>query len=318
VGSAAAAWPFAARAQQTPQPVIGFLGPTTPDHYAPRLGAFREGLKEAGYVEGRNVAIEYRWAEDDYGRLPALAAELVRQQVAVIVASNTPSAVAAKGATATIPIVFETSSDPVEAGLVSSLNRPGGNVTGVTNLSVEAGPKGLELVRELLPKATIIGVLVNPTSPTITEQFLRGLQATARGLGMQLHTVPASAVRDFDMVFATLAQLRADALVISPDTFFSSQSQELAGQALRQKLPAIYVNALFAAAGGLVSYGGSQIETYRLLGRQTGKVLSGAKPADLPVEQATKVELTINLKTAKALGIAVPSTLTGRADELIE
>jgi putative ABC transport system substrate-binding protein len=319
VGSAAVAWPFAARAQQTPLPVIGFLGATTSDHNAIRLSAFRQGLEGAGYVDGRTVAIEYRWAEGDNKRLPALAAELVRRQVAVIVAAGgTPSALAAKAATATIPVVFGIAVDPVEVGLVASLKRPGGNVTGVTNLNEEVAPKRLEVLRELLPRATTIGVLVNPTSTTIAERFPLALQPTARALGMQLHVVHASTERDFDTVFAALAQLRADALVISPDDFFNSHGEQLAARALRQALPAIHQYRPFAAAGGLVSYGSNETEYYRLVGIQVGKVLNGEKPADLPVQQSTKVELIVNVKTAKALGVTLPLTLTVRADELIE
>ena len=319
VGSAVVAWPFAARAQQTPLPVIGLLGAATSHQNAIRLSAFRQGLEEAGYVDGRTVTIEYRWAEGDNKRLPALAAELVRRRVAVIVAAGgTPSALAAKAATVTIPVVFGIAVDPGEVGLVASLNRPGGNVTGVTNLNEEVAPKRLELLRELLPRAATIGVLVNPTSTTIAERFPLALQPTARALAMQLHVVHASAERDFDTVFAALAQLRADALVISPDDFFNSYGEQLAARALRQALPTIHQYRPFAAAGGLVSYGSNETEYDRLVGIQVGKVLNGEKPAELPVQQSTKVELIINLKTAKTLGITVPLTLSVRADELIE
>jgi putative tryptophan/tyrosine transport system substrate-binding protein len=318
VGGAAVAWPLAARAQQAPLPVIGFLGSTSPDNYSIRLRRFRQGLKEAGYVEGRNVAIEFRWAENQYQRLPGLAAELVQRQVAVIAAAGgTPSGLAAKAATSTIPIVFETAGDPIKLGLVASLSRPGGNVTGVTNRNVEVGPKRLELLRELLPKATTIGVLVNPTSPTLTGQYMNGLQPTARALGMQLHIVQASTERDFDTAFATLVELRADALVIGPDLLFNSNMEQLAARALRHALPAVH-SYEFAAVGGLASYGASETEPYRLVGIQVGKILDGAKPADLPVQQAAKIELIINLKTAKALGITVPLALSVRVDELIE
>jgi putative ABC transport system substrate-binding protein len=239
LGGAAAAWPLAVRAQQPAMPVVGLLSSQSPDVYAIRLRAFRQGLKDAGYVEGQNVEIEYRWAEGQNNRLPALAAELVHRQVAVIVAGGTPSAMAAKAATSTIPIVFEAAVDPVEVGLVASLNRPGGNVTGVANLNVEVGPKRLELLHELLPTATMIAVLANPTSPNIAEPFLRALQPAARALGLQLPVLHASADRDFDTVFATLVQMQAGALVIMPDLFFNSRHEQLAALALRHALPAI-------------------------------------------------------------------------------
>jgi putative ABC transport system substrate-binding protein len=255
LGGAAAAWPHGARAQQAAMPVIGFLGGTSPEVYANRIRADREGLKEAGYVEGRNVEIEYLWAEGRNDRLPALAAELVRRQVAVIVAAGgTPSALAAKAASATIPIVFGVATDPVELGLVASLNRPGGNLTGVTNLNVEVGPKRVELLHELLPSATLIAVLVNPTNPTIGEPFVRGLEAAARTLGLKLHVLHASTERDFDTVFATLVQLRAGALVISPDQFLTSRIEQLARLTLRHRIAAISQLRQFTAAGGLMSY----------------------------------------------------------------
>jgi putative tryptophan/tyrosine transport system substrate-binding protein len=314
----AAAWPLVARAQQSAMPVIGFLSNASPDPYALRLAAFRQGLTEAGYVERQNVEIEYRWAEGQNDRLPTLAAELVHRQVAVIVAAGgSPSAVVAKAATATIPIVFGVAVDPVEVGLVASLSRPGGNLTGVTNLNVEVGPKRLEVLHELVPTATIIAVLMNPTSPT-AEPFLRALQPAARALGLQLHVVHASTDRDFDAVFATLVQLRVGALLISPDTFFNTWSERLATLALQHAVPAAYQYRPFAAAGGLMSYGSDQTEYYRLVGIYAGKILKGEKPADLPVVQSTKVELIINLKTAKALGLTVPLPLLGRADEVIE
>jgi putative ABC transport system substrate-binding protein len=319
LGGAAAGWPLAARAQQPAMPVIGFLSNSSPDLYTVRLRAFREGLKGGGYVEGQNVAIEYRWAEGQNDRLPALAAELVHRQVAVIVAGGgTPTAVAAKAATTTIPIVFAVSVDPVKIGFVASLNQPGGNLTGITNLNVEVGPKRLELLRELIPTATVIAVLLNPTSPSIVEAFLRVLQPAARALGLQLHVLNASTDHDFDLVFATLVQLRADALVIMPDVLFSTRSEQLARLSLRHAVPAIYEYRPFVAAGGLISYGSDETEYYRLVGTYTGKILKGEKPAGLPVVQSTKVELIINLKTAKALGINVPLSLLGRADEVIE
>jgi putative ABC transport system substrate-binding protein len=317
LGGTAAAWPLAVRAQPA-VPVIGFLSTTPPELYGDRLRAFALGLKQEGYIEGQNVTIEYRWAADHDDRLPELAAELVHRQVAVIAAGGSPSSVAAKAATSTIPIVFETAGDPVTLGLVASLNRPGGNLTGVTNLNVEVGAKKLELLRELLPAATIIAVLVNPSAPTITEQFLRDLQAAAPALGMQLHILYASNDRDLDGVFPALVQLRAEALVIGPYSFFNSRMQKFGALSLRRAVPAISAYRPFVAAGGLMSYGANETETFRLVGIYVGKILKGEKPADLPVQQATKVELIINLKTAKALGIAVPLALSGRADEVIE
>jgi putative ABC transport system substrate-binding protein len=315
----AATWPFVAHAQQPAMPVIGFLSSTSPDLYADRLSAFRHGLKEAGYVEGQNVEIEYRWAEGQNDRLPVLAAELVHRQVTVIAAAGgTVSALAAKAATATIPIVFGVAADPVEIGLVASLNRPGGNLTGVTNLNIEVGPKRLELAHALVPTATIIALLVNPTSPTLAETYSRDLQAAASTLGLQLHVLHASTERDFDTVFTTLVQLRAGALVIGPDTFFYARSEKLAALTVRHAIPTIFTSREFAAAGGLISYGSSSTEFYRLVGIYAGRILKGEKPGDLPVQQSTKVELIINLKTAKALGLTVPLTMLGRADEVIE
>jgi putative tryptophan/tyrosine transport system substrate-binding protein len=316
----AAAWPIVARAQQTPLPVIGFLGSSSADDYVVRLHAFHEGLKEAGYLEGQNVAIEYRWADNHYDRLPALAAELLHRSITVFVAGGgTPAALAAKAATSTIPIVFAVGVDPVEVGLVASLKRPGGNATGVTNLVQETLPKRLELLRELLPTATTIAVLINPTgSPAQVEQQQRALAPTARALGMQLQTVEASNEHDFDAAFAIMDRLHSEALMISPDVFFTGQSKQLAARALRQAIPAVYEWRSFVAAGGLASYGSDDTDIYLLLGVQAGKVLNGEKPADLPVQQATKIELIINLKTAKALGITVPQSIVARADEVIE
>jgi len=300
-------------------PVIGFLSSASPDRYAHVVRAFRQGLSETGHVEGRNVAIEFRWADDQNDRLPGLAADLVRRQVSVIAApGSTPAALAAKAATATIPIVFQVGIDPVAAGLVASLARPGGNVTGVTNLNTELGPKRLELLRELMPTANIIALLVNPTSPLIAETASRDLQSAARTFGLQLHILHASTERDFDTVFATLVQLRASALVIAPDTFFISRSEQLAALTVRHAVPAITQFREFAAAGGLMSYGGSFTDSARQVGVYTGRVLKGEKPADLPVQQVTKVELIINLNAAKALGLEVSPMLLGRADEVIE
>ena len=308
--------PFAARAQQPALPVIGFLNTRARGEDPHLLTAFHLGLKEAGYVEGRNVAIEYRFAEGQNDRLPAMAADLVRRQVAVI-AANGPAVVAAKAATATIPIVFSVGLDPVALGLVASLNRPGGNVTGVTVLFDEIGPKRLELLHELVPTATIIALLLNPTYPSAENQS-RDLQAAARTLGLQLHVLHASTERDFDKAFATMVQLRAGALVIGNDPFFNSRSEQLAALSVRHAMPTIFQNREFAAAGGLMSYGGSIADTYRVVGVYTGRVLKGEKPADLPVQQVAKVEMMINLKAAKALGLSVPLSLLGRADEVIE
>jgi putative tryptophan/tyrosine transport system substrate-binding protein len=316
LGGAAAAWPLFARAQQPALPVIGFLNGASPDGYAPMLAGFRQGLKETGYVEGRNVAIEYRWLEGQYDRAPSMAAELVRRQVAVIVA-NTPGNLAAKAATTTIPIVFSTGGDPVQMGLVASLSRPGGNVTGVTQMNQGVAPKRLELAHELVPTATTMALLVNRTSPN-TEPQVRDLQAAARTLGLQLHVLHAGTDGDFDTVFATLAKLQAGALVIGPDGFFNSRSELLATLTLRHRVPAMYEDRAFAVAGGLMSYGGSTPGMYRIAGAYTGRILKGEKPADLPVQQATKIELVINLKTAKALGLNIPLPLLGRADEVIE
>jgi putative tryptophan/tyrosine transport system substrate-binding protein len=317
LGGMAAAWPLMARAQQPAMPVIGFLGSASPEPYAPMVAAFRQGLKEKGYVEGQTVAIEYRWANAQYDRVPALAAELASRQVAVIVA-NTPGVHAVKAAVTTIPIVFTTGGDPVQSGLVASLNRPGGNVTGVTTLNVEVAPKRLQWAHELVPTATSIAVLVNPTNPN-TETELRDLQSAARALALQLHVLHASTERDFNTAFSTLPQLRAGALVISgTDTFLISRSEQLAAMTLRHAVPAIFQFREFAAAGGLMSYGGNVTDSYRQAGIYAGRILKGEKPADLPVQQSTKVELVINLKTAKALGLSVPTSLLLRADEVIE
>jgi putative ABC transport system substrate-binding protein len=312
----AAAWPLAAGAQQPAMPMVAFLNSGSPDGYAPMVAAFRQGLKETGYVESQNVAVEYRWAEGQYDRVPLMALELVGRQAAVIVA-NTPGVLAIKRAITRIPIVFTTGSDPVQTGLVASLARPGGNVTGVTQLHVEVAPKRLELAHELVPTAAIIAALVNPTNPNGEVQS-RDLQAAARTLGVQLHVLHASAERDFDTVFGTLAGLRASALVIGEDAFFNSRSEQIADLALRHALPAIFPDRAFAAAGGLMSYGGSIPDAYRIAGVYTGRILKGEKPADLPVQQATKIELIINLKTAKALGLEVPLSIRLRADEVIE
>ena len=317
LGGAAAAWPLAARAQQRPAaPVIGFLNTGSPDRLTHHVRAFRQALAGTGYVEGRNVAIEYRWADGQYDRLPALAAELVRRQVAVIVA-NGPAAPAAKMATATTPIVFVTGVDPVATGLAARLNRPGGNLTGVTTLDVELGPKLLQVLHEAVPTATAIAALVNPTNPA-SETQSKDLQAAARTLGLELHVVRASAERDFDAVFTTLRELRAGGLLIASDAFFNSQCDRLAALTTRHALPAISLYRECAAAGGLMSYGTSITDIYTQAGAYTGRILKGDKPADLPVQQATRIELIINMKTAKALGLTFPITLLGRADAVIE
>jgi putative tryptophan/tyrosine transport system substrate-binding protein len=317
----AVAWPLAARAQQAAMPVVGFLNAASPDVSTHVVGAFRLGLKETGYVEDRNVAVEYRWAENHYDRLPALAAELVDRRVSVIATGrNTFAALAAKAATTTIPIVFLIGGDPVNAGLVTSLNRPGGNVTGVTTLNVEITPKRLEVLRELLPATSIMAVLINPLNdPAIVEAERRQAQEAANTLGLQMiHVLQASTERDLDDAFSTLIQRRAGGLVITADTLFSSKSVELAALAFRHAVPTISPYREFVAAGGLMSYGGSVTELYRLIGIYTGRILKGEQPANLPVQQLTKVELAINLKTAKAFGLTVPNSLIGRADEIIE
>jgi putative tryptophan/tyrosine transport system substrate-binding protein len=286
------------RAQQASTPMIGFLNGASYDLSAYLVKAFHQGLAETGYVEGRNVAIEYRSAEGQYGRLPALAEDLVRRNVNVIAATGTPAGLPAKAATTTIPVVFVTGSDPIEQGLVASLSRPGGNLTGATTLAVELGRKRLELLRELVPKAALIGALVNPTGPNL-QAVTRDLQAAARTVGVPIHILHASTERDLDAVFATLVQLRAGGLVIGTDTFFNSQSRTLAALTLRHSLPAIYQYREFAAAGGLMSYAGSITDAYRLAGIYTGRILKAEKPSDLPIQQSTKAELFINLKTAQ-------------------
>jgi putative ABC transport system substrate-binding protein len=318
IGGAAIGWPLAARAQQPSLPAVGFLGGDSPDLFPDLLLSFRQGLKETGYVEGRNLVIEYRWAEGHNDRLSALAIDLVRRQVAVIVAGGTPSALAAKEATAAIPIVFFVAGDPVELGLVARLNRPGGNLTGSTTLTLEVASKWLELLHELTPTTSTVGLLINPTSPALAKIQSRDLEAAARKLGLQVHLLEASSDRDFDTAFARLVQLRSGGLVISSDTLFERRSEQLAALARRYAVPAICGFRAFAMGGGLVSYGASITDAFRLVGAYTGRALKGEKPADLPVQQATKVELIINLKTAKALGLTVPLPLLGRADEIIE
>jgi putative ABC transport system substrate-binding protein len=314
----AAAVPLAARAQQPAMPVIGFLGSESAELWASPMRAFHQGLADAGYAEGRNVAIEYRWAEGRNDRLTAMAADLAHRRVTVIAApGSVAAALAAKAATAMIPIVFDTGADAVVTGLVGSLSRPGGNLTGVSTLGVEIGPKRVEMLHELIPAATSIGVLINPTAPT-SAYVTKELQTAVHKLGLQAHVLNASTDSDIDGAIATLVQLRAGALVIGPDSFFTARSEQLAGLALRHAMPAIYESRLFAAAGGLISYGVSPLDLFSQVGVYTGRILKGEKPADLPVQQVTKVELIINLKTAKALGVTVPLMLRGRADEVIE
>jgi putative ABC transport system substrate-binding protein len=316
----AAAWPLAVSAQQQPRvPVIGFLHGASPGPYARFLLGFHQGLKETGYTAGENVAVEYRWAENRYDRLPALAADLVGRRVTVIAAAgSTPAALAAKAATTTIPIAFLVGGDPVAIGLVASLARPGGNLTGVTNLTAEVAPKRLEMLHALIPTANTIALLVNPTGPDLSEPQVQELQVAARRLGVQLHILNASTEPEIDSAFATLVQLRADGLVIVPDAFLITQAEQIAALALRHRVPAIFQYPEFTAAGGLMSYGTNLRDMLRLSGLYTGRILKGEKPADLPVQQATKVELIINLKTAKTLGLTMPTDLLVRADEVIE
>jgi putative ABC transport system substrate-binding protein len=318
LGGAVAAWPIVARAQQPAMPVIGFLNSASRDGYVPFVAAFMQGLKDTGYIDGQNVKIEYRWAEGHYDRLPALIADLVQHQISVLAATSTVAALAAKAAKLTTPVVFTTSGDPVRLGLVDNLSRPSGNITGATQLNVEVGPKRLELLHELLPTATIIALLVNPTNP-VAETLSRDMEAAARTLGLQLHVLKASTDQDLDTAFATLVQLRVSGLVIaSADGFFTSRAEHLAALAVRHAVPTIYQYREFAAAGGLMSYGGHNRDSYRTAGIYTGRILKGEKPEDLPVQQVTKIEMVVNLKTAKALAVNIPLTLLGRADEIIE
>jgi putative ABC transport system substrate-binding protein len=318
LGGAAAAWPLAARAQQTAMPVIGFLNGTSLQGYGRFLLAFRKGLGEAGYTEGRNVRIEYRWAEGNYDLLTALAADLVRGRVDVIAATSTPANVVAKAATTTIPIVFTTSSDPVKLGLVASLSHPGGNVTGAVTLNVEAAPKRLELLNDMVTTTGILGALINPDRSGAADDQLRALQEAAHALGQEIRVFRAETESDIDATFTQLAEQRAKALFVTTDAFFFSQRDRLIRLADRHAIPTIFDRREFVEAGGLMSYGGSVTDIYHLAGIYTGRILKGEKPANLPVQQSTKLELMINLKTAKALGITVPPTLLARADEVIE
>ena len=319
LGGVAAAWPLATRAQQ-PMPVIGYLSVGSPetDNIPGRLVAFRRGLDEAGYVEDRNVAIEYRWAEGHNDRLLALAADLVGRQVSVIVAPGAPVALAAKAATSTIPIAFIAGIDPVESGLVASLNRPGGNITGVSVLNAELAGKRLDLLHELLPTATAVALLVNPANRSNSEFETTSLRDAARVLGLEAHVLQASAPSEIDAAFGALVNLQAGVLIVAGDPFFTSQRAQIVALAARDAIPAIYIYREFVVAGGLMSYGTDLADSYRQLALYAAKILRGARPADLPVQQVVKLELVINLKTAKALGLTIPLTLLGRADEVIE
>ena len=317
LGGAAVGWPLKARAQK-PMPVIGYLSSGSPESDDFRATAFRQGLNETGYTEGRNVAIEYRWAPGQYDRLPALAADLVRRQVTVIAAAGIPPTFAAKAATSRIPIAFLAGVDAVEFGLIASLNRPGGNITGVAILTAELAAKRLELLHELVPSAAVIALLVNPTDPAATQSETRNLQDAIRSVGLQLHILPASTASEIDRAFGALVELHAGALIVSTAPLFTNQRAQIVALAARHAVPAIYVWREFVSAGGLMSYGTDLADTYRQMGIYTGKILKGAKPADLPVQQVVKVELVINLNTARVLGLTIPHVLLGRADEVIE
>jgi putative tryptophan/tyrosine transport system substrate-binding protein len=318
LGGAAAMWPVAARAQQPAMPVIGFLNPTSPDAFADRLRAFRQGLKDTGYVEGENVAIVYRWADDQLDRLPALTADLVRRQVAVIATVTTASTFTAKAATTSIPIIFSIFEDPVKLGLVATLARPGGNATGINILSGELVAKRLELLRELVPSAARVAVLVNPTNAANTETTLRDVETAARAMGLQIQALNASTSREIDAAFANFVRERPDALYVGTGPFFVSRRVQMSLQAMRHAIPATYSAREFADAGGLMSYGSNLTDALRQVGVYTGRILKGAKPADLPVVQASKFELVINAQTARMLGLTVPDKLLVAADEVIE
>jgi putative ABC transport system substrate-binding protein len=317
LGGTAVAWPLTARAQQPAMPVIGFMNGGSREAQARLLAAFRQGLSETGYIEDHNVKIEYRWAESQYDRLPGMAADLVRRQVTVIAGTGTPAALAAQAATAVIPIVFETAGDPIKLGLVASQNRPGRNITGVTQLSSELVSKRLGLLHDMIPTTTIIGLLVLPTDPRAETQT-RDMQEAAHALGLQIHVLNASTEAEIDTAFAILAQLRGGALLVGTGEFFTRRAEQLVALAARQRVPAIYQYREFAAAGGLITYGTSLTDSYRQAGVYTGRILKGEKPADLPVLRPTKFELVINLKTAKTLGLTIPPGVLAIADEVIE
>ena len=318
ISGVAATWPLVVRAQRPAIPVIGYLSSASPQGHASYLAGFHEGLREGGFIEGQNVTIEYRWANGQYQRLPELAADLVRRHVALIAAGSTPAALAAKAATKTIPIVFEMAGDPVRIGLVAGLDRPGGNVTGVANMNIQMTPKRLQLLHEAVPSAKVLALLVNPANSTVAETQSREAFSVAPTLGVDLHVLHASTERDLDAVFANLIQSRAGGLVIAAEPLFSSLNKQFAELTVRHAVPAITGGRDFVAAGGLLSYGADTRQAYRLAGIYTGQVLKGEKPANLPIQQSTKVELVINLKTAKVLGLDIPNTLIGRADEVIE
>jgi putative ABC transport system substrate-binding protein len=319
IGGAAALWPMMVRGQQARTPVVGYLGSESPELFATRLKAFRGGLSSTGFDEARNVTIEYRWAEGHNDRLPALAAELVRLKVDVLASpGGVAAALAAKTATSTTPVVFEMGADPIAVGVVSSLNHPGGNVTGVSSLNAEVGPKRLELLHELLPSATDMALLVNPTNPKNAEATTRDLQAAADVLKLKLHVLNASRESDFENVFSKLAQMRVGGLVIANETFFANRSEELAALAVRYALPSAHQSREFAVAGGLLGYGGSIKQSHGQAGVYVGRILKGERPGDLPIQQVTKVEFVLNLKAARTLGLAPSSSFIARADEVIE
>ena len=312
------AWPFAARAQQPAMPVVGFLNAASADGYTKFVGEFRRGLNSMGFVEGQNVVVEYRWAEGHYDRLPDLAADLIRRQVAVIAATSTPAALAAKKATATIPVVFTTGGDPVEMGLVTNIARPGGNVTGATQITMEVGQKRLELLHQLIPKATVLAIAVNPNNPAVAEVQIRDAQDGMRALGLKLEIVQARNEEEFDKAIAGLPQRAGGLVIAGGDSFFLSESAKLAEITVRHKVPAIFHGREFAAAGGLLSYGASVAASYLLAGVYTGRILRGERPGDLPVQRSSKLEIYINLNTAKALGVTIPQGLMIAADEVFE
>jgi putative ABC transport system substrate-binding protein len=318
-GCTAVLWPVGGRAQQPAKITIGFLGSESADLWAGRLQELHRGLGEVGFVEGQNLSIEYRWAQGRNERLPSMASDLVREQVKLIIApGSTPAALAAAAVTKTIPIVFEIASDPVELGLVSGLNRPGRNVTGVTTLNLEIGPKRLELLHNVIPRASVIGLLVNPTNPRLAEQNIKSIQSAGQTFGLEMRVMHASTEDEFDAAFDELKKIKASGLLIAPDPFFSSHVKQLAALCIRHAVPSVYQFREFAAAGGLLSYGTSFTKSFRTVGNYTGRILKGEGPADLPVQQATAVELIINQRTAEALGVTVPQALISRADEVIE